>query len=575
MRNILRCLLFLAPLCLCILSHSQAASYYVRTDGGTAGQCSGLADAPYPGSGTGQPCAWNHPFWALNAAGAWKISRGDTLIIRPGSYRLGIGAPNTSWCDTSYTYDCVLPPLPSGLDAQHPTRILGYGWNQGCTQAPELWGSERPWQLLDLRGTSNAVVSCLELTDHSGCVESFCPDCPGRTAVACKEDTYPYGNWASIGIVASDSNNVTLQNLNIHGLAHTGVHAARISNWTVQDVRIAGNGWCGWDGDMGENTSSNSGTLTFKRWIVEWNGCAETYPGRQPDHCWDQTHGGYGDGVGTHSTRGHWIIEDSIFRFNTSDGLDLLYVRENPSMIEIRRTQAYGNAGNPIKTSGPTKIENSLLIGNCGYFSGKPFAQEMSDHCRAGGNSLALSIGQGNQITVVNSTIVGQGDCLVEAICDREVPSTCNGTESAAFFNNIFRGYTEFIDPTDTTCLIYEEPVGISTGAMDYNLIYNAKGSDCPRGANDLCGNPLFVGDSLNSFDGHLQPASPAIDSGLAVGGLIPAHDLEKLLRPWGLQVDRGAYEYGSVPIPQPPNPLPPSQAGKPLPGVYLLLLDQ
>lgn len=573
MRKTLSCFLSLTPLCLCILVQSHAADYYVRTDGGTAVQCTGRADTPYPGSGTGQSCAWAHPFWALNAAGAWKISGGDTLIIRPGSYRLGFGAPNTSWCDASYTYDCVLPPLPSGQDAQHPTRILGYGWNSGCPQPAELWGAERPWQLLDLRGTSNAVIACLELTDHSGCVESFCPDCPDRAAVACKEDSYPYGNWASIGIVAADSGNVLLQNLDIHGLAHTGVHAARISDWTVQNVRIAGNGWCGWDGDMGAGSSSNSGTLTFKRWVVEWNGCAETYPGKLPDHCWDQTHGGYGDGVGTHSTRGHWIIEDSIFRYNTSDGLDLLYVRENPSMIEIRRTRAYGNAGNPIKTSGPTKVENSLIIGDCGYFSGKPFAQEMSDHCRAGGNSLALSIGRGNAVTVANSTIVGQGDCLVEAICDREEPSTCDGSESATFANNIFRGYTEFIDPTDTTCLIYD-PRGIAAGTMDYNLIHNAKGSDCPRGANDLCANPLFVGDSLNSFDGHLKAGSPAIDSGLAVGGLIPAHDLENLMRPWGLQVDRGAFEYGSIPIPQPPSPLP-SPTGKPIPGVYLLLLDK
>lgn len=168
--------------------------------------------------------------------------------------------------------------------------------------------------------------------------------------------------------MASDSRNVLLQDLDIHGLAHTGVHAARIADWTVRNVRIAGNGWCGWDGDMGDAESSNSGTLTFQRWVVEWNGCAETYPGGEPDHCWDQTHGGYGDGVGTNVTGGHWIIEDSIFRHNASDGLDLLYVRENPSMIEIRRTRAHGNAGNPVKTAGPTTVENSLIVGDCGFF---------------------------------------------------------------------------------------------------------------------------------------------------------------------------------------------------------------
>ncbi|MDY0040808.1 MAG: choice-of-anchor Q domain-containing protein [Desulforhabdus sp.] len=545
--------------CCCINSHSHATDYYVRTDGGTAAQCNGLADAPFPGLGTGQSCAWAHPFWALNAGDppTWKLQGGDTLIIRSAvaGYELGISAPNTSWCDIGYPWDCVLPALPSGPDAQHPTRILGYGWNQGCVDPPELWGAERPLHLLSLIGTSHAVIACLELTDHSACVESH-----SNPAVECKRDSYPYGDWAPVGIVASDSTNVRLQNLDIHGLAHTGVHAGRITDWSVQDVRIAGNGWCGWDGDIGNN-SSNSDTLTFRRWIVEWNGCAETYPGKQPDHCWDQTHGGYGDGVGTGATRGHWIIEDSVFRYNTSDGLDLLYVRENPSLIELRRTRAYGNAGNPIKIAGPAKIENCLIVGDCGYFSGKPYAQEMSDHCRAGGNSLALSFGQGDDVTVVNSTIVGQGDCLVEAVCDRgNLP--CDGSESATFLNNIFRGYKEFLDPQDTACLIWEDPSGISTGHMDYNLIYNAKNSGCPRGTNDLCANPLFVSDNLSSFDGHLQPASLAIDSGLAVGGLTPDHDLENRPRPFGPQVDRGAFEYRSL------------QPGKPVTSPYLLLLD-
>lgn len=468
---------------------------------------------------------------------------------------MGFAAPNTSWCNSEYPYDCVLPPIPSGLDAGHPTRILGYGWNQGCSQPPELWGTERSRHLLDLNGTTNAVVACLELTDHSGCVEFH-----ANPAVRCKRDTYPYGDWAPVGIEASDSSNVLLQDLHIHGLAGTGVHAGRIADWTVQDVTVAGNGWCGWDGDLG-GLSSNSGILTFKRWTVEWNGCSETYPDRQPDHCWDQTHGGYGDGVGTGTTSGHWIIEDSVFRYNTSDGLDLLYVRENPSMIEIRRTRAYGNAGNPIKTAGPAKIENSLIVGDCGYFSGKLFAQEMSDHCRAGGNSLALSFGQGDDVTVVNSTIVGQGDCLVEAVCDRgNLP--CDGSESAVFLNNVFRGYTEFLNPQDTTCLIWD-PDGISTGNMNYNLIYNAKSSGCPRGANDLCGNPLFLDDNLATLDAHLQKGSPAIDSGLSVGGLIPDHDLEDLPRPSGPQVDRGAYEYLST------------QPGNPLTSIYLLLMDR
>ena len=85
-------------------------------------------------------------------------------------------------------------------------------------------------------------------------------------------------------------------------------------------ARSAGTATCGttW-------ATANAGTLTFRHWTVEWNGCGETYPGGEPTGCWAQEAGGYGDGVGTGETGGDWIIEDSAFLHNTSDGLDLLY----------------------------------------------------------------------------------------------------------------------------------------------------------------------------------------------------------------------------------------------------------
>ncbi|MBI5528016.1 MAG: hypothetical protein HY897_16920, partial [Deltaproteobacteria bacterium] len=193
---------------------AAAATYYIRADGGTAAQCTGTADAAYPGSGNGKPCAWAHPFWALDSSGSWKISAGDTLVIGPGSYMMGFGAPNAGWCNAPGAFDCCLPPLPSGPAPKTPTRIVGAGWDSGCTQKPELWGTQRAWQIIDLNGTSNAAVECLEINDRSGCVEFH-----SNAAVRCERDDYPFGDWASRGIVASDSASVTLRNLDIHGLA--------------------------------------------------------------------------------------------------------------------------------------------------------------------------------------------------------------------------------------------------------------------------------------------------------------------------------------------------------------------
>ncbi len=519
-------------------SCSFAATYYIRPDGGSASQCTGLADQPYPGAGTNQPCAWSHPFWALdgNEPPSWIIQGGETMVIASGSYRMGLGAPNAGWCSEGYPWDCQLPPLPSGPDADHPTRILGSGWNEGCPDAPEWWGTERAWRILSLEGTDNAQIRCLEITDHSSCVESH-----SNAEAACERQNYPFGDWAGYGITASDSENVLLSDLDIHGLAHGGIHAGRLTDWTVENVRIAGNGWVGWDGDIGGD-SANSGTLRFTNWVVEWNGCAETYPDEAPDHCWDQSHGGYGDGVGTEATGGHWIIEDSVFRYNTSDGLDLLYLGSDTveTMAEVRRTMSYGNAGNPVKLAGPSLVENCLIVSNCAFFDDKSYAQDFSDNCRAGGNALAIDFHQGSSAVVVNSTIAGQGDVLLEIEC-RE-GSSCNGTETMTVINTAFRGYGQFGTAGEDVALFWDA-IGVLPANMDYNIMDNLR-SDCPYGANDICSDPMFAVADIDSFDGHLLPASPAIDSGLGTGNLIPATDLEGNSRPLQNGTDRGAYEF-------------------------------
>ncbi|MBI3684286.1 MAG: right-handed parallel beta-helix repeat-containing protein [Acidobacteria bacterium] len=523
-------------------------------DGGTAEQCTGTASTPYPGSGANQNCAWAHPFWALDAAGAWKIRGGDSLVIQPGNYAIGYGAPNSGWCTREGAFACGLPPLPSGPAPQTPTRLVGSGWESGCPAMPELWGTQRVLTVVNLDKTSNAVIGCLEISDRSGCVEFH-----ANSSVRCERNRYPYGEWGAIGIHAVDSSNVTLRNLNIHGMAHTGIQAGRLSNWAVEDVRIAANGWVGWDGDLGDTDSSNSGTMAFRRWKVEWNGCAETYPGRQPDHCWAQSASGYGDGVGVGRSAGHWIIEDSEFRNNTSDGLDLLYletVRGERPAVEVRRSISAGNAGNQIKVAGNATIVNTVAVGNCAFFLGKPFAQEMGglasgDQCRAQGAALALSIGRGDAVRVVNSTIVGQGDTVISAECRARLGGgvpPCDGSEALLLQNNIFAGYGD-IRGGDETGLMWD-PDNFTRGRSDYNIIHRVKEAPCPGGSRNVCADPLFVNGSLDSFDGRLRAGSPAIDSGLAAGslsGLIPQDDITGAPRPNGSGVDRGAYEFGAV----------------------------
>lgn len=526
---------FVFPLVLALtLAGSQLASattYYVRTDGGPPERCDGKADTAAPATGTGQPCAWDHPFRALPPGEPPRMASGDTLIIGSGSYMMGFGAAGASSCEADGAWGCHMPPVPGGESAAQPTRILGAGWDRGCTAPPELWGTERADSILDLSNADNVEIGCLVLTDHSSCVESH------SGAIACRRDTPPFGPWAVAGIYAQDSKNVRLSDLYIHGFAGTGVHAGRLTDWTVERVRIAGNGWSGWDGDM-DGTDSNSGALTFRKFTVEWNGCGETYPGGQPTGCWAQTAGGYGDGFGTGETGGNWLFEDSAFLHNTSDGLDLLYAREG-STITIRRTRAEGNAGNQLKTNGPALIENSIAVGDCAFFNGKAFTHHVDD-CRALGNTLSLSLRPGDLVRLINNTVTGQGDCL--AIADCFGGGACNGTERVRARNNIFIGGTEFLSPDDRACFFYQEafPHGDSLFDIDYHFVSGVKDDACP-GEHTVCNvSPGLVNASLVAFDAHLLSASPAI--GFASKPDAPAIDFDGHSR--DASPDLGAYEF-------------------------------
>lgn len=530
----------------------QATTYYVRPDGGTAGQCTGKVDAPYPGSGSKQPCAWNHPFQALPPDGKPRIKGGDTLIIKKGSYRMGLGAPGAGECYQAGSYDCVMPAIPSGPDASRPTRILGEGWNAGCTNPPELWGAERPWYVVNLTDSSNVEIGCLEITDHSPCIESHngsglpCSGCD----VPCERDNPPFGDWATYGISAEDSANVYLHDLNIHGLAAGGVHAGRIRDWKVEHVRIHANGSVGWDGDLWDDEGDDSsGDLEFRQVEISFNGCGETWPGKavDPDTCWGQEAGGYGDGFATGYTGGHWLFEDCYVHHNTSDGVDMLYVKGDSS-IEVRRLVSEGNAGNQLKTGGPAWIENSLLISNCSFFDKSPLMAE-GDLCRAGGSAFSVDLHRGDTVTMFNSTVTGQGDCLVDAGCNDSMSDdsdpNCNGTERLIIRNTLFDGNTDWRQSWEKTCLVWYDDSLLPTDPldMDFNLVWQTKDNPCP-GSKDICNkDPKILNANMDTYNGHLRTGSPAVDRGTT--SQAPSEDLDEGDR--DPKPDIGAYELSAA----------------------------
>jgi len=529
----------------------DASTFYVRTDGGTASQCSGLVDAPYPGSGSAQACAWHHPFDALPPQSdatpppAVPLHGGDTLIIDRGSYEMGAHAPGASAyaaCNASWSWDCFMAAIPSGTAAQ-PTQVLGAGWDSGCTAPPELWGSEHSAQVVSLAGSSNVKVACLEITDHSACIESLLG---GSSPNACNRSSPPFGDWASRGIYAKDSSNVTLKDLNIHGMANRGILAGRLSNWTVSGVRINANGWGGWDGDLGESAgSSDSGTMQFDNLEVGYNGCTEQYPSSTIYACWGQAEGGYGDGFGETTTSGNWVFTNAYFHHNTQDGLDLLYA-DATATIKVDQTHAEGNAGNQIKLAGSPTVQNSVIVGNCSYFTNVGYmsgnnsggAGTAGDQCRALGNTLVISLQPKLKGLVQFNTIAGEGDCLI-------LGKNGDASSSIAIYNNALVGKPSWIhadqSPQPQSCLFYWDS-GPSSWPVAYggNLVYQVKDNACPAGS--ICNaDPQLANAALSAFDAAPLATSPLVNAADTTVGTLSI-DLLGQPRP-----SSGGYDIGAL----------------------------
>ena len=352
--------------------------YYVRTDGGDAGQCTGRSVAPYPGSGSGQACAWKNPNIALPNSGSPRIAGGDTLLIGAGTYQIGSGG--------------YMQKVPSGPSTTTRTRILG----KAGTKLVGVGGTHR---VINLDGSSNVEIGHLEITDNSDCVYNH-----SNAGAKCVSGMA----WARVGIYAAASSNVWLHDLNIHGMGKNAFNAGGLRDWTVERVKMNRNGSAGWDGNVSSG-GSNAGKMVFRDIEIGWNGCGERVATGQPWACWAQQTGGYGDGFGTVDTGGEWLIEDAFVHHNTSDGLDLRYMDgASTTSVVMRRVYAVANAGNQVKIKGNSLIENSVLVGHCTYFRGKHYMTE-GDLCRADGSTLQLVLTGNDTAVVRRNTIAGEG----------------------------------------------------------------------------------------------------------------------------------------------------------------------
>lgn len=512
---------------------ASAATKYVRPNGGTATQCTGLSNVDYPGTGTGVACAYNSPTWALGMRNQTRrIAGGDTVIIADGTYIIGYGYGDNAGCDSAWSDGCTMLALPSGT-APVRTKILGENHATGCKTRPVLRGTGGNTHIFSLTGANYVDIGCLELMDSSACIYGH-PVTPCATAP-------PLGGYTIAGIAGADSDFIALYDLNIHGFSNHGINAGRLVDWTLDRVRLVANGWAGWDGEVGAPDSINTGNMIFRNVEIAWNGCAEDYPTLNIAQCWGQASGGYGDGLGTYFTSGTWLFEDSWFHHNTSDGLDMLYLGATDS-VTVRRTRLYANAGQQLKVSGNALIESNYLSGHCSYFAGRFGAlMPAGDSCRANGNTISLNVADvvGLTATIRYNTITGQGDNQILMRTDSlPTPNAIVNVE-----NNVVYGQVDWLggDQSGGVYLLNATPT------INYrsNSFFNLKAGECP--ATSTCTNPGLNNTAVATFDPRPTAGSYLRNSG-NITYTTPTKDVAGRNRPAETTPTRGALEY--VPLP-------------------------
>jgi len=554
-------------------------TWFVRPDGGTryssnvtAGQCDGMADVAYSGTGTNQHCAFNDvrylwqdgsyttgssfPGWG------WVIAGGDTVVIRGGPWRIGWPS-NTTSCVAGgcfgiagNPYNSGAPNPPSGTASAH-TRILGENYaacstgnTPNLSALTQLFGGFAVGAAFSM-GSAYVDFQCIEITDHSSCTKSG-----GVNAYpsGCVTST-PLDDFASNGIqTGTGTSNVLFQDVYVHGLPASGFFGPIGGPVTLNRVLVNFNSFAGWNFDDGADTPDAAGSSITANYVtMVGNGCNEEYPivhtGYPAAACYDLSSGGFGD-----SWSGQDTVLDSFtcnhcdMHWNTKDGFigPHTFIKN----LTITQSTSYGNMGQQWKwnttTNATVVFTNNYAGGNCYRMSqaipgavhsfwgptGNP-GGFLTAACRASGDTFNVQTDAGSTNLFAGNTIMGTANVAVDFGCAH--PNACTGVP-IIFTNNVFIGYfdnnytSHLPTPYYTTAQIYgTTPETSLTISHDHNLYFNVYPT-CPTGTGELCSSPLFVNQpaspfstesDLDAFDFYPTPGtSPLIGAGVAVSGL-------------------------------------------------------
>lgn len=582
--------LLLTSMIVFLSSCANATVYYVRTDGSTPTNCTGLANVAYDGSGTGEACAFNHPGWKLQRGGSDNLVCGDTMIIKhdnadgsQAKYEIGYDSSaivKNAFCTSTSSENCVMATVPD-CTAGNPIRIYAdnyatAGNNYSPLTKPEIWGSGRTYYTLAIGNYTD--VQGIFFTKHDDCMHN------GPGDVAC-DQTCSDGSCqgAYYGISANNKVGWTLKNVDIAGFLYNMLMQSS-GDFTMQYVTSVGSSFNNITTDTPDTSDASwTGTNLIDNSKFGWAGCGIHYPLQSTDlmsstgkySCFDQDQGSYADCIAQDGggSLGDLTIRNSEISYCTHDGLDFLY--NTTGTLKFYRNKSEGVNGNVLKTGGiSTYIENNALIGNCGFFDGQSFTSTVNTsnvttnftECRAGGDLLAMNLGSETTHRIYGNTLSTNGGYIM-AINSSPSYSSCSVNQVVDFKNNIVYAGRLYTTSSSKASLYTNLGTGNCTSTTlseDYNVIYNTSaGAADVVGSHSLYADPLFSGtisvgpsswftgtNTLEQF--ALSSTSPARYEVTGVNSAdetltyqsSSALDLNSFNR--GANWDTGALEYGS-----------------------------
>jgi hypothetical protein len=555
-------------------------TWHIRLDGGTNTQCTGLANAAYPGSGSGLACAYNHPFQMLNFSGNWTaLAAGDTIEFDDpttnttpyyiGEQNGGVGqdwsgplggicpAPNSP--DTSGRA-CTFPGFPNNVTIKGQN----YDGDHGACHNPFPGGLKFPTILSGINGvfyvlpvgaTNGMAVSCIEITQPDSCTGSGATFGPGQCV---STSNYVQGHGLLMAFqTAQGPANFTLTDFAVVGLSHNGITGSHLNllssdTFTASDIYVIGNGFNGWDGDGGgcNNSCESVGTMNVNHLLTELNGCLSlgrpynwslTPVANTFNYCYGQSTSGSGDNFVQIAAGSGFVmnITNSISKYGAQDCWDGAHLSDdittNPT-TNMSNLWAEGCAGQTFKVGAGTGTTNTAInnvsIDNCRILStASAFPLNPSgwttldsgDTCRAGGDHWSMTSAANTTIIMENNTSVGYGNVMYDFTCNIFL-SSCPGA-AIIFTNNLSKGYP---DPGNSgrlaTGIFLNTNITTSNISGTHNL-WDTTFNGCPdpniTDPNVVCADPLLVSESnIDAINPNLTSSSPAIGAGLHISGI-------------------------------------------------------